>query len=351
MTQDQTQFIQQLGSPDPHLRQQAVVALGKLRNAQAVGALMECLNDPKVEVQAAAAEALGQIGDDRAVKVLIESFLGKTYHRLDREGSPGKYFAIVASAAKALGQIGNAIAVEALFAEVNTYDRVNQERTAAAVFGLSFVRDERVLSVLLQALQSPSNFVRYHAALALGKAGKTQAVQPLIAALHDPFSTVQEAAVEALGNLRDPVAAEPLRRVFEDVEFFVPESAVDPYMLYDVRAHLRAAAARSLALLGGPELISLLEENLQSPQWVTQLAAAVGLARRRDSRVFDVLIKALSDKSTAIQIEAVKGLAYLNDSNAIPFLKEVTSKRDIPIRVIEAAKQAIEQIAEGAASA
>jgi HEAT repeat protein len=127
------------------------------------------------------------------------------------------------------------------------------------------------------------------------------------------------------------------------------ESAVDSFMLRDARIHLQSKAARGLALIGAPESVKFLDEGLRSPQWETQLVAAVGLAYRKDSRVFDVLIKALSDKTTAIQLEAVEGLAYLKDSRAIPFLKEVASKRDIPIRVIEAAKQAIEQIAEGAA--
>ena len=167
----------------------------------------------------------------------------------------------------------------------------------------------------------------------------------MIDALHDPVSTVQTAAAEALGDLRDPAAAEPLQHVFRNVEVFVPESAVDAFMLRDVRIHLQSRAARALALIGAPESLELLEEGLRSPQWETQLAAAVGLAYRQDARVRDVLIKALSDKTTAIQLEAVAGLAGLKDPSAIPCLTEVASKRDIPVRVVEAAKQALEQLA------
>ena len=314
---------------------------------------MECLYDPEVGVQVAAAEALAQIGDERVVEPLIKSFLGETYQWMiyGQEGTPAKYFAIIASAATALGKFGNARAIEALFTGVSTFDPVNPERTAAAALGLSFVRDERVIPALLQTLQSPSHFVRYHAALALGRIGKTQAVKPLIAALRDPVSIVQEAAAIALGNLRDPAAAEPLQRVFEDVEFFVPESAVNPYMLHDVRVALQAKAARGLALLGTPELVNLLEEGLLSSQWETQIAAAVGLAHRKDVRVFSILTKALDDKSTEVKLEAVEGLVQLADIRAVTILKRIASRQDIPVRVIEAAKHAIQQIAESAFSA
>ncbi len=49
------------------MRRDAVLALGSLREVQAVESLLVALKDADVEVGVAAAVALGQIGDVRAV--------------------------------------------------------------------------------------------------------------------------------------------------------------------------------------------------------------------------------------------------------------------------------------------
>ena len=105
----------------------------------------------------AAAEALGQIGDTRAVEPLVAALKDPDDHWL-------RYYA-----AEALGQIGNTRAVE----------------------------------LLVAALKDETTQVREAAAGALGKIvdTRTHVVEPLIAALKHPYANVRKAAAEALEAL------------------------------------------------------------------------------------------------------------------------------------------------------
>src|SRR3989442_665343 len=72
--------------------------------------------------------------------------------------------------------------------------------------------DTRVYDAALsrEAFRHPDPFVRRQAALAAGRIGDPQAVDPLVAALADSGSAVQAAAAFALGLLKSPRAIAPL---------------------------------------------------------------------------------------------------------------------------------------------
>ncbi len=68
---DLNQLLQDLENKDWNIRSQAVSDLGKLKNPQAVPALIKALQDSKGYVRRRAASALGEIKDPRAVEPLI----------------------------------------------------------------------------------------------------------------------------------------------------------------------------------------------------------------------------------------------------------------------------------------
>ena len=70
---------------------------------------------------------------------------------------------------------------------------------------------------LLPLLGDPDPEVRQMAAFALGLIGDRRARDPLVRALSDPLPLVQGGAAEALGLIGDPAAAEPIGRMIAQV--------------------------------------------------------------------------------------------------------------------------------------
>jgi HEAT repeat protein len=331
------QLITQLQSSNPKIRQQAAEQLGLLRDRHAVAPLIARLRDRVDHVQVAAALALGHIRDAQAVASLIQSLHGETYGLTDGEGSLGQYFRIVASAAQALGMIGTPSALTALLAQLVADAPLNEEGTATAALGLGYGHDPHALPALVSALQSRSHLVRDHAARALGQIGSSQAVEPLLQILHDRVWTVQVAAAAALGDLRDVRAAEPLRAIMQNVAHFAAGPRDDHF-------HLRAKAARGIALIGDSPSLELLDRHIQAEHWARSTTAAIGLAYRTDSRSFDILINALNTPLPALQIEVAEALSALGDRRAMPALQAIADSQRIPTQVIRVATHALKQL-------
>jgi HEAT repeat protein len=143
-------------SLDEQQRAFIVRLLGRTADTRQVEALIDTLIDASHLMQDAAAEALGWIGDSRAVSPLL-LFLS--------EGEPSDTLRELV--AEALGRIGDTRAVEPLIA----------------------------------ALEDSNEWVRRAAAESLGELGDRSAIQPLSRALEDEIVMVQEAAFEALKKL------------------------------------------------------------------------------------------------------------------------------------------------------
>src|SRR5664280_1165637 len=139
--------------------------VAKLTAKSNIEGLIKALRYQKdTTVPGAAADALGQIGDARAVDPLIAAL---------KSGGWGMRTA----AAGALGQIG-APAVEPLVAALT--DRAGDVRTAAAR-ALAQIGDARAVEPLVAALTDRDGDVRTAAAGALGQIGDAGAVEPLVA--------------------------------------------------------------------------------------------------------------------------------------------------------------------------
>jgi HEAT repeat protein len=103
-------------SKDKFARWEAAEALGEIGDKRAVDPLIEALNDKKPLIRWKAAEALGEIKDKRAVDPLIEALKGE-----DEDWCVRK------TAAEALGKIGDKRAVEPLIEALKDEDRYVRE--------------------------------------------------------------------------------------------------------------------------------------------------------------------------------------------------------------------------------
>ena len=190
----------------------------KLTERGDIAGLARLLEHKEPQVQYEAAEALGNLGDEKAVGPLItalkrDEFSGvrwKAAEALSKLGNPAVGPLIAAlqypdddvrwKAAIALGEIGNPDAIDPLIALLADDDRFVRSRAAHA---LSMI-GEIAVGHLIHALKSGNPATRRGAALALGKIKNASAVEPLILALADEQAMVRAEAAAALASIGTP---------------------------------------------------------------------------------------------------------------------------------------------------
>ena len=176
---------------------------------------------------------------------------------------------------------------------------------------------------LVKLLAAPDAAVRANAAYALGQLGSQdlQIVAPvLVRLLADPDSLVRSEAVDALGFLRYIPAIDPLVKVLEDDEDplvrasaaevlgeFGEERALTPMLqaLHDADDSVRAFAAASIGLLGTPDLLPLLQAQLESEETprvkAELLSTGYRLGKEEDlQQLLDLLTNADENLATVI---------------------------------------------------
>jgi HEAT repeat protein len=173
-------------------RAMAAAALGELKDARAVPALISSLNDSAYVVQESVA-ALGKIGDRRAVEPLLPL--------LTHDDS-----SVANAAADALAKLGDRRAVEPLLAALPVWTQRHWGGLAGRLE--TFADDPRVIAALIDQLRGNADVIG--AAHVLGKVRSAAAVDALIPHLKSTSQPVRCSVAEALGSIKDSRAVEPL---------------------------------------------------------------------------------------------------------------------------------------------
>jgi HEAT repeat protein len=148
------------------------------------------LSDPSVEVQIAAINAMGDIGDTAAVPDL--AVVG-----LDHPDSE-----IRAASAVALGKIADPTRVIPALEQACLDETAMVRRQAIDAISKQYGSDpERVFAVLVTGLSDFDSRVRESAALALARIQDPRAIDSLLQATGDRVAAVRQAAAESLGKL------------------------------------------------------------------------------------------------------------------------------------------------------
>jgi HEAT repeat protein len=174
-----------------------------------------------------------------------------------------------AAAARALGSIGDRQAVMPLAMALHD---VEWPVRKAAADALSRMPDSRAIPYLVGALGDDLVAVRMAAAYALVGIG-AEAVEPVIAALHDSGSYTRAMAAWALGRLRDRKAVMPLTKVLRK----------------DKSADARLFAADALGLIGDRRAISALAGGLTDRDEHVRSTCREALERFDDPRASALL--------------------------------------------------------------
>ena len=234
----------------------------------------------------AAAEALGQIADPRALEPLIGTLQ-------DRNAFVRR------AAAGALGHLGDPRAVDALAAILCDTDVLDAAFSALVTIGAPCV------PALVATLKDDKFSVRTDAAKALGQIGDARAVEPLIATLRDSKEPVREAAAEALDRLG-----------------WSPDSG-------EAEAAYWVAKARWDKCVGDAavgRLIAVLEDRSDSfssrPVPWGAVGAVKALGRIADPRAVEPLIAVLEDRSDSLSFDRVRegaaeALGRIGDPRAV----------------------------------
>lgn len=169
--------------------------LGRLASPGAIEALVDLLADASDDVRAEAAVSLGLLGtvDGPVTDALVDAVV--------RDAATP----VRAAAIHALGMLGGSRAVPALLALVEDPQAAGELRSDAAE-ACAHMTGDRIVEVLIGALDDVSPLVRYSAAYSLGQQGDARAITRLEElAAHDeavtPWGTVASSATQALEAL------------------------------------------------------------------------------------------------------------------------------------------------------
>jgi HEAT repeat protein len=314
-------LVEALDDDDCDLRAAAAVALGRIGDRRAVEALSRRVGDAAEEVRRQAIRALASLKDPRAVPFLIDAFDARDW-KMSHE------------ATKALVEIGEP-AVPALVDGLAHPGRFVMIHSATA---LAKIKDPRAVEPLLSCLFDADSAIARAAANALGEIGDARAVEPVIALLHYPAGHAQDAAASALGKIGDRRAVVPL---MEALSLPVARAAAagalgelaDPRsaealmrVLDDGNSTVRRSAARALGRIRDPRAVEELCLMLADVEHGPREAAAVALGEIGDARAVGPLIEALAAKSLSIRWSAARSLGEIGDRRAVaplvPLLEE-----------------------------
>ena len=294
----------------------ALISLGKPAVQPLMAAIRE--NTFTVFTLPEAVRALGGIGDEQAVDLLIEELENWNVHA-------------VQEAIKGLGHLGSPQAIQPLIA-VFRHDWDDEETITAwqeASKALAAI-GETALVPLIEGLQDRNSLVRSGVIDALGQLRGTQAVDPLVSMLQDEERQVRADAAEALGSIGDQHAVEPLVALLADEDQYVRCQACyalgdigtlqvfDPLVTVfnDPDPHVRHAAVVNLARLQGMRIRGLDPD----PEPATRHATIEQLKSTQGERVLDLLLGALRDSDGTVRSSAAHALGQIGDERVVPAL-------------------------------
>ncbi len=299
---------------------EALTAFGAL----AVPELLACLADAKsAEARVWAARILGRIKDARATDDLV----ARLYDRDDR---------LRMAAAEALGEIGDPRALQSLV-RATLRDPAPQVRAHAAG-AVAQIEGPRALDILVAALADPDYGARLRALEAF-ETMRLDDTAPLEAALRDPNADVRRRAalaLERVGHLervvRDLTAEDRVTRdrAYAALLSLGREGLADSIASYvhHVSFQVRALAAQACGELGFDRAAPILIPVLDDPEWPVRAAACEALGRLKHEKVPAALAARLLDPVDVVQEAAAEALTSYGPAELEPHLEALLAAYD-----------------------
>jgi aminopeptidase N len=260
-----------------------------------------------------ATNALGKIGGARAIEALKKTLLND------------EYWFIRSEAAKALGKISSNDARDVL---LEGLEKVKEPRVRRSIIdSLSNFKDDNVANVLRNVLKNndESYYVRYQAAVSLGKMKKKEYFNDLVEALNIP-SHNHVITIGSLSGLSELGTDEALKIVMDHTELGKPNL-------------VRIGATLALGKFSGKlEVIKRLEELSKDPDMRIRMAVARAAAELLDPRLLPILdnlsatdlhgrvVRFAREAATKIRTSMEKGSEYKQLRDELEKIKEENRK-------------------------
>ncbi|MDO9129775.1 MAG: HEAT repeat domain-containing protein, partial [Anaerolineales bacterium] len=219
-------------------------------------------------------------------------------------GSPAASDEDVIYAIILVGESGIALTEKRIFTEkVSLVRALSSDNAMVRNYAMETlgVQSDRLLSYLVQVLQTGTAEIRRAAVYALGRLGDREAVEHIISALDDEEAGVRREAVHSLEQL-------------EAVEGLIGA-------LTNPDAQVRNAAVYALRDLGDPKAVEPLSGLLSDPEAYIRQSVCFALGDLGDPRAVPALIEALGDPDRYVRGAAVRALGKIGDARAIDPLK------------------------------
>ena len=204
-----------------------------------------------------------------------------------------------------------------------------RRRAALAVGRVGLAEGVQPLVALMTSESDPE--VKQMAAFALGLLHDPSAREPLIAALADPSPLVQGSAAEALGAVGDAASADAIGRMVSQIvqagALTQPPSADDESRRDTLSAAARLGIYALVRLKAYPQLASAVLDANGQPR-VHWWPVAFALQRLGDKRALPALMALTKDGNPYARAFAAKGLGALKDKTALPALTPLLSSGD-----------------------
>ncbi|MBP7633021.1 HEAT repeat domain-containing protein [Candidatus Ozemobacteraceae bacterium] len=359
----------------------AIRRAAELSLVEAVPTLIEVLYEPDPSISAAAADALGRIGDPRGIEPLLEithrndirllqeieaaGYAGDSDSKGSRkstergEGSESRDLAVIPEANPFKYRELTVFKIDLLPKEYfqadgtpiprrdlvmkGLKDNDQQLRKMAAKAAIG-IHDPEVIPTLVEALQNPYEVesVRYLAAEALGDSGDERAGTPLLKALKDENVAVRYSAAAALSNMRDEKTVGALIDALNDDNEFVRSSvayalgtigdrrAMEALLgrIDDGSEVVRFSVGKALGGLGGDEVIAELDRRLDTANTRFKRALIDVVSQIKNESAVELLRKALRDSDSETSYKASLALMTVDDVDVLDDLIEASRRLD-----------------------
>jgi HEAT repeat protein len=305
-------LVAALKDGEPTVRLFAARALVHRHDIDALSALIDYMQGPTATDHQGGAQALGELGDGRAIQPLIRMLAwtdpGDCHvvsEALAKLGSPGGFpglrQVLTQPGSSHCGEAWGLLAhdpssVKYLTAHLDEGRMDHGNPPAYEVLDGS--RGSAAVEPAIAALSSPNPTVRAGAAKVLSANQKPgavdpRAIEPLLHALDDPDEEVRRSAAIALGNVDDVRKIEPFSRALRSSDFA-----------------MREYAAAGLGQVHDPRAVAALIEALDDPDFNTRRGLIGALRYNTYAPVLPALLEALRSFNPVVRAGAVEALRY-----------------------------------------